>query len=66
MGNLHGLSELVYLVNNGVTEYMRTAIHKVFDLFLGHSGAFGSTERAFLLLPPFVDEMRVFGVAEIS
>lgn len=45
---------------------MRTAIHKVFDLFFGHSGAFGSTERAFLLLPPFVDEMRVFGVAEIS
>lgn len=66
MGNLHRSSELVYLLINGVTEYMRTAIHKVFDLLFGHSGAFGSTERALLFLTPFVDETRVFGVAEIS
>lgn len=45
---------------------MHTAIHKVVDLFFGHPGAFGSTERAFLFLAPFVDETRVFGVAEIS
>ena len=46
--------------------YMHTAVHKVIDLLFGHSGAFGGTERAFLLLAPFVDETRVFRIAAIS
>jgi hypothetical protein len=45
---------------------MHTAVHKVIDLFFSHSGAFGSTERAFLLLAPFVDEPRAFRIAAIS
>ena len=43
-----------------------TAVHKVIDLFFGHSGALGSTKSAFLFLTPFIDKTRVLGVTNMQ
>jgi hypothetical protein len=51
-----------------VGKIIRTAIHKVIDLILSHTGTLGGTQTTFLLLAPFIDESRILRIAsqEIS
>jgi hypothetical protein len=41
---------------------IRTAIHEMIDLFLGHSVAPGRAQSALLFLPPFVDKSGILSI----
>lgn len=43
---------------------IRTAIHKIVDLSLGHPCSLGSTQGVFLLLAPFIHEAEVLSITE--
>lgn len=43
---------------------IRTAIHKMVDLLIGHPGSLGSTQDVLLLLAPFIHEAKILSITE--